>query len=76
MAMVTARARALAMACVGGSGRPGRASSGDLLLFIAREGERRREASPRQANLAAARERKRRGVNESVCDARCSRVDH
>jgi hypothetical protein len=29
--MVTARARALAMACVGGSGRPGRASAGDLL---------------------------------------------
>ena len=51
MAMVTARARALAMACVGGSGRPGRASSGDLLLFIAREGERRREASPRQSKF-------------------------
>ena len=49
--MVTARARALAMACVGGSGRPGRASVGDLLRCSAREGERKREASPRQRHF-------------------------
>ena len=49
--MVTARARALAIACVGGSGKPGRASAGDLLRCNAREGERRREASPRQRHF-------------------------
>ena len=51
MAMVTARVRELAMACVGGSGRPGRASAGDLLRCSAREGERKREASPRQRHF-------------------------
>ena len=48
VAMVTAGARALAMACVGGPGQPRRASAGDSLRCSAREGERKREASPRQ----------------------------
>jgi hypothetical protein len=42
VAMVTAGARALAMACVGGPGQPRRASAGDLLRCSAREGERKR----------------------------------
>ena len=42
MAMVTARARALTMAYVGGLGRPGRARRRSYLLrCIAREGERK-----------------------------------
>ena len=36
------------MACVGGPGQPRRASAGDSLRCSAREGERKREASPRQ----------------------------
>jgi len=72
--MVTARARALAMACVGGSGRPGRASVGDLLRCSAREGERKREASPRQRHfwlrLASGRDGLSRAPVPRFCHAR------